>query len=132
MSDPFQPAELRFGITRETLKILAKFEYPTVISTRGLIASSPRYLNLLREMKFVVVQFSMSSSRDDIADVLEPRSSPPSQLLRSMETLAQAGIPVTCRWQPYVPGQSEDPAEFAGRVSGTGCAHISFEHLKVL
>jgi DNA repair photolyase len=131
MSDPFQPVETRFRVTKETLEVLASFDYPTVISTRGVMVSSSPYLDLLRQMKFVVVQFSMSSSCDEIAHVLEPRSSPPSQLLRSMETLAEAGIPVTCRWQPYVPGQSEEPAQFAGRVSAAGCSHVGFEHLKV-
>jgi hypothetical protein len=48
-----------------------------------------------------------------------------------MEVLSQHGIPVTCRWQPYVPGCSESPAEFAQRVGSTGCSHISLEHLKV-
>lgn len=131
MSDPFQPVEARFGVTKETLALLAEFDYPTVISTRGAMASSSPYRDLLRQLKFVVVQFSMSSSRDQIAHVLEPRSTAPSRLLKCMQTLATDGIPVTCRWQPYVPGCSEEPSEFASRLSDAGCAHVGFEHLKV-
>jgi len=48
-----------------------------------------------------------------------------------MERLAKQSIPVTCRWQPYIPDVSERPSEFAKRLSCAGCAHISLEHLKV-
>ena len=131
MSDPFQPIETRYRITQATLGLLGEYDYPTVISTRGSLVACAPYIDLLRNMKSVVVQFSMSSSRDEIARVLEPRSTPPSEMLRCMEILAQHRIPVTCRWQPYVPGQSEGAAEFSKRVSSTGCSHVSFEHLKV-
>ncbi len=131
MSDPFQPIETRYRVTEAVLRLLGEYDYPTVISTRGRLVVSPPYIDLLRSMKSVVVQFSMSSSRDEIARILEPRSTPPSEILGCMETLTQHKIPVTCRWQPYVPGRSETPAEFAKRVSSTGCSHVSFEHLKV-
>lgn len=131
MSDPFQPAEKRFGITHSVLDTLRHFEYPTVISTRGNLPSEEPYLSLLRSMKAVVVQFSFSSTSEGIAKKLEPRSPSPSVLLRTMETLAKAGIHVTCRWQPYVPGVSENVREFVSRVASAGCVHLGFEHLKV-
>lgn len=131
MSDPFQPIEARHGVTKATLNVLGKCDYPTVISTRGKLVASPPYLDLLKAMKFVVVQFSLSSSRDEIARILEPRSSPPSEILKRMEVLAKNRIPVTCRWQPFVPGSSESPVEFVTRISCTGCSHVSLEHLKV-
>ena len=131
MSDPFQPVEKRFGITRSVLETLRRFEYPTVISTRSSLVSEDPYLGLLRSMKAVVVQFSFSSTSDTVAERLEPRSPSPSVLLRTMETLAKAGVHVTCRWQPYVPGVSENVCEFVSRVASAGCLHLGFEHLKV-
>jgi DNA repair photolyase len=131
MSDPFQPIEVRHRVTRGVLKSLAKHRYPTVISTRGALASAEPYVDLLGDMSAVVVQFSFSSTRDDVAKSLEPKATRPSDLLRCMENLSRRNIPVTCRWQPYVPGISEDAHEFAKRVSSTGCAHVGFEHLKV-
>jgi DNA repair photolyase len=131
MSDPFQHAELRYRVTEAALKVLADHDYPTVISTRGLLAATEPYLSLLRRFRAVVVQFSMSSSRESTARRAEPRSHPPSDMLRCMEHLAKQNIPVTCRWQPYIPDVSEKPSEFAKRLSSSGCAHISLEHLKV-
>jgi DNA repair photolyase len=131
MSDPFQPAELRYRITEKILRLLSKYDYPTVISTKGDLILSEPYITLLREMKHIVVQFSFSSSLDNMSTVFEPFSAPPSKLMKSMENLANLGINVTCRWQPFIPGVSESPEEFVSRMASTGCKHIGFEHLKI-
>jgi hypothetical protein len=48
-----------------------------------------------------------------------------------MEKLSAAGIRVACRWQPFIPGLSEDPEVFAPAVASTGCRHCSFEFLRL-
>jgi DNA repair photolyase len=131
MSDPFQPAERRHGITRSFLQVLAQHRYPTVISTRGSMVASEPYLNLLTEIENVVVQFSFSSTRDHNARLVEPFSTPPSDLLRAMYKIARRGIKVTCRWQPFIQGVSEAPSEFLSRVASSGCRHVGLEHLKL-
>jgi hypothetical protein len=131
MSDPFQPAEISHRVTRSFLEVLAAYRYPTVISTKGSMVASQPYLDLLRQIGSVVVQFSFSSTRDETAALVEPFSTPPSDLLRTMSTLTRHGINVTCRWQPYIQGISEPPSEFVSRVASTGCRHIGFEHLKL-
>jgi DNA repair photolyase len=131
MSDPLQPAELRFGVTAAVLKILGRHKYPTVLSTRSTLASAPQYIDLLKKIGAAVVQFSFSSSRDDIASRVEPHASKPSELLRTMERLSSEGLHVTCRWQPYIPNVSEPPSEFMPRVARTGCKHVALEHLKI-
>jgi DNA repair photolyase len=131
MSDPFQPAEKQYGVTASFLRALAARQYPTVISTRGSLIATPLYLDLLRAMRHVIVQFSFSTTKDEVAQRFEPSSSPPSELLKIMSQLVKAGIPTTCRWQPYITGVSERPHEFISRVAATGCKHLALEHLKV-
>jgi DNA repair photolyase len=131
MSDPFQPAELRFGVSAAALKVLIRHQYPTIISTRGTMVAETSYVDLIKQLPAVLVQFSFSTSRDDLGSQVEPHSSTPSSLLRCMETLSKSGIAVSCRWQPFIPGISEKPSEFIRRVASTGCKHIGFEHLKV-
>lgn len=131
MSDPFQPVESRFGVTRRFLETLRDFSYPTVISTRSTAAAAAPFLELLAEMPFVVIQFSFVSTRADISKRLEPYSPSPNRLLATMERLARRGLAVTCRWQPYVPGVSEPAREFARRMSEAGARHIAIEHLKL-
>jgi DNA repair photolyase len=131
MSDPLQPAEARYRVTESFLHTLARRQYPTVLSTRSRLAASEPYMGLLKENGTAVVQFSFCSTRDRLAARFEPRSPPPSELLKTMSALAKNGIKVACRWQPYLPGLSEPAEEFVGRVASTGCRHVALEHLKV-
>lgn len=131
MSDPFQPAETRYRVTESFLKVLAAYHYPTVISTKSSMVATQSYVDLLKENGNVVVQFSFSSTRDKTARLVEPFSTPPSELLRAMALLKRNDIHITCRWQPYIPGVSEPPTEFLSRVASTGCSHVGFEHLKL-
>ncbi len=131
MSDPFQGIEKRFQVTRRFLETLRTYQYPTVISTRSTLAATEPYLSLLREMKAVVVQFSFTSTVHRISRRFEPHSPRPAELLKTMEILAANGIPVTCRWQPYIPKIAEPPRRFVRRVAGAGARHVAIEHLKL-
>lgn len=131
MSDPFQPLERRYRVTQSVLRSLVRFNYPVVISTRGTLVAETPYIELVREAGPIVVQFSFSTTGDELAARIEPSAPRPSERLRTMERLAREGVLVTCRWQPYIPGVSESAAEFAGRLASTGCKHIALEHLKI-
>lgn len=131
MSDPFQPAERTFGVTRRFLETLLEFQHPLVISTRSTMAAEEPYLSLLREMKSVVVQFSFTSTLADVSRRLEPHTPDPTRLLKTMERLAARGITTTCRWQPYVRGVSESPRTLVRSVAAAGARHVALEHLKL-
>ncbi len=131
MSDPFQPAENHFGVSRSFLGTLARYEYPVVLSTKSLLVSSVSMLPALQAMKHLVVQFSLCSTQDDIAAKYDGSAPAPSRILRTIELLSKAGIPVTVRWQPFIPGASENPQEFVERVVSAGALHVGLEHLKV-
>jgi hypothetical protein len=79
----------------------------------------------------VIVQFSLTSTSDCYRNQLEPMSPSAASLLSAMTRLSNAGIVVTCRWQPYVPGKTEHPADFVRRVADSGAKHLALEHLKV-
>jgi DNA repair photolyase len=130
MSDPFQPAERRHLVTRSVLKLLGSFQYPTVISTRSELVAERDYLSLLGSFP-CVVQFSFSTLDALRARLVEPNCPAPSTLLKAAERLAGAGVPVTVRWQPYIPGFSGDPDAFCASVARAGFRHVAVEHLKV-
>lgn len=131
MSDPFQPAERTHGVSRCFLADLAEHHYPTVISTRSDLVAGDPYLELLQQNGNVIVQFSFVSTVTKVAARFEPRSSSPADLLRAAVRLRDAGINVTARWQPYIPGVSEKPAAFIRHVTDAGIQHVALEHLKV-
>jgi DNA repair photolyase len=131
MSDPFQPAERKWQITKQYLQAMSQQRYPVVISTKGSLSANPEYQSLYHEIGSVVVQFSFSSIDDAVAEVVEPTAERPSALLRAMESLATNGINVTCRWQPYIPGVSGEARTFLQSVVSAGARHVAIEHLKV-
>lgn len=131
MSDPFQPIEQRMQITKQVLEYLCLIKYPLVISTRSPIISQNAYLEILNTNPNVVVQFSFSTLSDKIAKVTEPFAYSPSELLKAIEKLSTKNIITTVRWQPYIPGVSEQPKEFVKQISSVGIRHIAIEHLKL-
>ncbi|WP_145998738.1 SPL family radical SAM protein [Methyloterricola oryzae] len=131
MSDPFQPAELRHRITARFLEAIIEAEYPVVISTKSDAICREPYLSMLRDCKYLICQFSFSSTNDAFSEKVEPHSSPPTKLLAAAEFLAEMKIPVLARWQPYIPGLSESPETFVSRVAQRGIRHVSLEHLKI-
>jgi DNA repair photolyase len=131
MSDPFQPRERRDRTSFEFLCELKHRCYPTVISTKSFLPAEKPYVDLLSSGWPVIVQFSVTSTEDKRAFQVEPHVTPPSVLLRTMESLARAGVIITCRWQPFIENLVEDPLVYVRRIAEAGASHVSLEHLKI-
>ena len=131
MSDPFRHGEVQTKTTYSILAILAELEYPTVISTKSHLPAVEPYLSLLKAMRYVAVQFSFSTLDDDLATKLEPYAPRPSKRLRAMYQLSQAGLWVSCRFQPFITGVSGHIPTLVRVVAEVGARHIVVEHLKL-
>jgi DNA repair photolyase len=131
MSDAFQPAERHHRVTLAYLRTLAERNYPTLISTKGDMATEPEYLSELIANPNTIVQVSLVSVEDRSARLIEPSATPPSRLLKMMEQLSRVGVTVTCRLQPYLADISGPLQSYISSVASTGARHISIEHLKV-
>ena len=83
MSDPFQPVEKKYGYSLDCLKYLAETKYPFVVSTKGRLAASPEYLELLAECN-CVVQISMVCSRYDQLEKGAPSYEERLEMLRTI------------------------------------------------
>ena len=131
MSDPFQPIEKKERISLTILKYLSSIQYPIVISTKSVLIAEKEYVEVLKQNKNIVVQFSFSTTNDKISDLVEPFSYTPTSVLKSINCLSEAGINTTVRWQPFIPNVSESISEFISNISNVGVKHLGFEHLKL-
>lgn len=131
MSDPFQPAELRHRATLSFLRDLSARRYPTIISTKGDLATLPEYLAELTANPHLIVQVSLVSILDSEARKIEPNATAPSRLLRMMEQLSRVGVVVTCRLQPFITEIAGNIRNYVSTVTSVGARQISVEHLKV-
>ena len=107
-TDPYQPLERRLRITRGVLEVLAEFRNPVAIITKNHLVT--RDLDLLVELvrhQAVAVVLSITTLRNELQRVMEPRTSVPARRLDAVRTLAQAGVPVGVNVAPVIPGLTD-------------------------
>lgn len=113
-TDPYQPAEGRYRLTRACLKALSAARTPFGIVTRGTLII--RDLDVLTEAARraeVSVNFSVPTLDTEVWRVTEPATPPPRQRLRAMQRLVEAGIKAGIGMAPLLPGLSDDPVKIA-------------------
>jgi len=131
MTDPFPTFERKLRVSLGLLEVLEHFNYPVVISTKSRIVAETKYLDILRRMKYRIVQISLSCLSEDFTRAVERNTPSPETRLTVMKTLAEAGVPVFCRIQPYFPSEGDSTLRLIDRLSNNGCRHVAVEHLKL-
>src|SRR5690606_22573476 len=91
VTDPYQPAERRFRITRGCLEVLAEFRNPVGIITKNhLVTRDIDLLSQLAQHDAVIVNVSITSLDRTLQGVMEPRTSIPARRLAAVEALSRA------------------------------------------
>lgn len=107
-TDPYQPAERRFQVTRSCLEVCAEFRQPIAIITKNALVTRDRdVLGGLAQHGCAVVFVSITTLDAKLAGRLEPRAARPAHRLRAIGELAAAGIPVGVMVAPIIPGLTE-------------------------
>ncbi|MCK0143516.1 PA0069 family radical SAM protein [Aliiroseovarius sp. F20344] len=125
-TDPYQPIEGRYRITRQVLEVLEQFQNPVMIITKGTLIE--RDLDILSRMAakgLAQVGISITSLQPDLSRKMEPRVPSPKRRLQMIERLSGAGVPVRVMASPVVPGLTDhelEPIMQAGRDAGAVAA----------
>ena len=109
-TDPYQPAEGRYRLTRACLEVLVEAWNPFALITRGPMIV--RDLDLLVEgaaRADVSVTFSVPTLDEEIWRRTEPGTAPPRQRLRALRELVGAGVKAGVGMAPILPGLSDRP-----------------------
>jgi DNA repair photolyase len=118
-TDPYQPIEGRYRLTRGILQALAEARTPASVVTKGPMVIRDRdVLAAVRDQAGVSVCVSLTTLDPDLWRQLEPGTAPPRQRLRAVATLAAAGIPVGVLLAPIVPGLTTVRANLEAVVRG--------------
>ena len=127
-TDPYQPAEGRYRLTRSCLEALRDARNPLSIITRGPLIV--RDIDVLAEATGhadVSVNFSVPTLDVEIWRRSEPGTAPPRQRLRALERLRAAGIKAGVGIAPILPGLSDRPELLADVVRASrdaGATHV--------
>jgi DNA repair photolyase len=111
-TDPYQPVEKRWRLTRAALELLAECHHPCTIVTKNALVE--RDLDILVPMArehLVQVFVSVNSLDNQLAAKLEPRASAPHRRLKLIRTLADAGVPVGVLVAPIIPALNDRDME---------------------
>jgi DNA repair photolyase len=111
-TDAYQPAERKLRITRSIIEVLSECKHPFSLVTKS--SGVERDLDLIAPMaadKLAAVYVSVTSRDAELSRVLEPRAASPERRLRTIETLAKAGVPVGVSVSPIIPFINEPELE---------------------
>ncbi len=134
VTDPYQPAERQFEITRRMLEVFAEFRgLDLSITTKSvLILRDLELLEALAARHRFSVHMTVTTHLERLARLLEPKAPTPAQRLEAVRKLAQAGIRVGVNAMPVLPGLNDAPRMLDALAAQAAAAGARFLYGNVL
>jgi DNA repair photolyase len=132
-TDPYQPIERRFRITRSVLEVLERFNHPVGIVTKSaLVVRDLDILSRMAEKDLVKVAISVTTLDGKLARAMEPRASTPEKRLKALEMLSAAGVPSAVMFAPIIPALNDQEMEqVLKRASQSGVTEAGYVLLRL-
>lgn len=132
-TDPYQPIERRRRITREVLKVLARFNHPVGIVTKSDLVT--RDIDILAPMArkgLAKVALSVTTLDRSLARSMEPRAATPEKRLEALKQLSDAGIRTAVMAAPMIPSLNEPEMEaILERAAEAGASEAGYILLRL-
>ncbi len=111
VTDPYQPLEQKYQLTRRCLEILLKHQMPTSILTKSPLVC--RDIDIIRQFKNIEVGLTITTDRDDIRRIFEPGAPAIEARIETLKKLHSAGIRTYAFIGPMLP---MDPYRLAAQI----------------
>ena len=132
-TDPYQPIERDYRITRELLEVCLEARHPVTITTKS--DRVLRDLDLIEEMarfKLMAVAVSVTSLDPVLSAKLEPRCAAPAKRLAALGKLVEAGVPTHCSISPIIPAITDEYLEaIIARAGELGVTSVGWIPLRL-
>ncbi|MBJ7443591.1 MAG: PA0069 family radical SAM protein [Sphingobium sp.] len=127
-TDPYQPIEKDWGITRSILELLAECRHPLFITTKSdRILRDIDILAAMARDRLVSVAISVTTLDPAVARTLEPRAPHPLRRVEAIRRLADAGVPVYASLSPIIPAITDHEIEnIVARVAAAGAREVTY------
>jgi DNA repair photolyase len=127
-TDPYQPAERRFRVTRSVLEVLAEHDglRVTIITKSPLVTRDVDLLVRIARRSRISVHVSLISVDRELARRIEPRAPTPQARLRGIARLRANGIEVGVNVMPVLPGITDGPEAVDALVQAVKAADASY------
>jgi DNA repair photolyase len=108
-TDPSQPIEGRYRITRSLLEVCLETRHPVTITTKSdRVLRDLDLLAALARRRLVAVAVSVTTLDARLSGLLEPRASAPGKRLAALAKLVEAGVPAHCSVAPVIPAITDE------------------------
>jgi DNA repair photolyase len=108
-TDPYQPIEARYGITRQVLEVCLETRHPVTITTKSdRVLRDLDLLTELASMNLAAVAISVTTLDPRLSGKLEPRATAPAKRIAALGRLAAAGVPAHCIIAPVIPAITDE------------------------
>ena len=108
-TDPYQPIEGRYRITRSVLEVCLDTRHPVTITTKSdRVLRDLDLLTELAKLRLTAVAISVTSLDPRLSGLLEPRASAPSKRLAALGRLVESGVPAHCSVAPVIPAITDE------------------------
>jgi DNA repair photolyase len=123
-TDPYQPAERRFEVTRAILEELARHRGLEIgiVTKSNLVLRDTDILQQITKNNRLFVNITITTLKADLARILEPRAPRPDLRLEAMQKLNQAGVAAGVICAPVLPGITDSPRDLEALVRATAKA----------
>jgi DNA repair photolyase len=108
-TDPYQPIEGRYRITRSLLEVCLEARHPVTITTKSdRVLRDLELLVELAKLRLVAVAVSVTTLDARLSRLLEPRAPTPARRLAALGRLVEAGVPAHCSIAPVIPAITDE------------------------
>jgi DNA repair photolyase len=132
-TDPYQPVERQYRITRAVLEVLNETNHPVGIVTKSaLVTRDIDILKPMAEKGLVKVALSLTTLDHKLSRKLEPRAATPGRRLQALEMLSAAGIPTVVMTAPVIPAINDmDIEKLLGAAQAAGAREAGYVLLRL-
>jgi DNA repair photolyase len=132
-TDPYQPIERQYRITRSILETLAQYDHPVGIVTKSnLVVRDLDILGPMAKKGLVKVFVSVTTVDRALARRMEPRAPTPERRLEAIARLSDAGVPVGVMAAPIIPAINDCEIEtILTRAHAAGAREAGYTLLRL-
>lgn len=132
-TDPYQPIEKQYGITRSLLEVCQRYRHPVSLITKGALVE--RDIDILSAMAadgLAAVAVSITTLDTVLKRNMEPRAASAAARFHSIERLSKAGIPVTLLFAPVIPALNDrDMESIVQQAAAAGARSAAYMLLRL-
>lgn len=131
-TDPYQPLEKEYEITRRCLEVLAEKGYPLLIVTKSDLVA--RDIDLFKKTP-TVVSMTITTPREETAKTIEPYAPSPKSRFKALKQIVKEGIPTVVRIDPIIPSVNwnlDELEEIVSRAADIGVKQVTASTLKLV